>query len=318
MLEVRDLTLASSAGTIVRGASFEVADGGSVGLVGESGSGKTMIASAITGFLPGGVDVVSGEILYNGTDLLRLDRKARTRYHGTIAMISQHPRAALNPLMTVGKQINRALKLRGGAEVGAVEEALQRVGIRQARRVARSYPHELSGGMCQRVLISIMLACRPALLIADEPTTALDVRVQAEIFSLLHDVQEQVGSALLLITHDLGVVAQTSERLIVLYRGQVMEIGRTESTFSERTHPYTRLLIDAAGAEAPAVSEPGAITEPALDADACRFAGRCPEADERCLLEVPKCSSWPNGSVVYCHRREEALATRDSGRTQVL
>ncbi len=318
VLSVEGLTLAAGDTILVRDVSFDVKLNETLGLVGESGSGKTMTALAIMGFLPRAVQIVGGHVHFDGQDLLSLSQRQRAQYLGDMTMIFQEPRAALNPLMPAGDQVARSIRLHTTADRRKADQAavelLRRVGIRDPDRVARAYPHQLSGGMCQRVLIAMMLECRPKLLIADEPTTALDVTVQAQIFDLLDSVREETGASVLLITHDLGVVAQTCDRAAVMYGGQIMEISDVQTLFKKRIHPYTRYLIDSL--------EPTAEEHKAEAVDysikGCRFAHRCPESNERCWLQRPTALRLGQDTVVYCLRREEDCAAGSSRPSQIL
>lgn len=221
-----------------------------VGLVGESGSGKTQMARAILQLNTPPLRPLSGQILLRGQDLLTLEGKRLRDIRGSkVAMIFQDPRASLNPLMRVGDQLARMYMLHQGTgrQQAHAEslEMLRRVGIAGPERVARSYPHQLSGGMCQRVMIGLCLGMNPELLIADEPTTGLDVTIQAQILDLIRAVQAETGTAVLLITHDLGVVAETCQRVAVMYAGRIVEIGPVSEIFARSLHPYTRRLLQA-------------------------------------------------------------------------
>jgi ABC-type dipeptide/oligopeptide/nickel transport system ATPase component len=232
---------------ILTDVSLQVAPGEIVGLVGESGSGKSMTSFATMGILPRGVRQTAGHFTVDGEDVTDVrDRSVSSRF----AMIFQNPRDSLNPLMRVGDQIARIATLHQGmSRAQARAEAvrmLERVHIPDAERAARAYPHQLSGGMCQRVMIAMALACRPRLLIADEPTTALDVTVQARILDLVVELTEETGCGVLLVTHDLGVVAETCDRLNVLYRGDLVESGPVDRVLASPQHEYTRYLLESA------------------------------------------------------------------------
>jgi len=310
--------------TILDQVSFEVGRNEITGLVGESGSGKTLTSLTVMGFLPPSAQVTGGHIWFQGpvpsktegpvpsaiegpvpseiegTDLLRLGEEGMRRIRGQqIAMIFQSTRSALNPLMRVGDQVARAYQLqRGLGPAEAYQQAMEilgRMGIPQAERRARAYPHQLSGGMCQRVLVAMMVACEPALLIADEPTTGLDVTIQAQIFELIKDVQKATGASILLITHDLGVVAETCRYVVVMYAGQVMETAPVESLFARPLHPYTQRLLQSVlrvdrPVEIPQVDMPldrGGSDEVTYGVVGCRFAPRCPLVLPRCWEERP-------------------------------
>jgi oligopeptide/dipeptide ABC transporter ATP-binding protein len=265
-----------------------VGEGEIVGLVGESGSGKTIASLAIMGLLPAAIELRDGSVRVEARELVdpttgRVERRAQE-----MAMIFQQPRSALNPTMRVGNQISRVLVLNQGLGRGeAMEEAmamLGHVGISGARRVARAYPHQLSGGMCQRVMIAMALACRPRVLIADEATTALDVTVQAQIFDLIRDLVAETRCGVVVITHDLAAVSEMCDSMAVLYGGQVMEVGTTVDVLENPSHPYTRFLLDSIEREVdPRVEERGVNFALA----GCRFGHRCPHAYEACAAFPP-------------------------------
>ncbi|NIN64516.1 MAG: ATP-binding cassette domain-containing protein [Anaerolineae bacterium] len=282
--------------TILDNVSFEVFDREIVGLVGESGSGKTMTSLTVMGFLPPSGRIEGGEVWFGHDNLLAHTEEEMRRVRGRqIAMIFQSTRSALNPLMRVGDQVARVYRIQRGlgareAQAQAIQ-ALARVGLPDAEQRARAYPHQLSRGMCQRVLIAMMVACEPALLIADEPTTGLDVTIQAQIFELIKDVQQATEASILLITHDLGVVAETCDRVVVIYAGQVMETATVESLFAEPVHPYTQRLLHSVlrvdkRVEMPKV-DAGLTEEVAYLVAGCRFAPRCPRVQPRCWEEHP-------------------------------
>ncbi|HEX7097409.1 MAG TPA: ABC transporter ATP-binding protein [Acidimicrobiales bacterium] len=276
---------------VLDGVSFTVDAGELVGLAGESGSGKTMTALAIMRLLPGRHPVVRGQIRFDGRDLLSLPPGAMRSVRGKdIAMVFQEPMTSLHPAWTVGEQI--AEGIRAHAPVSRSEarrraiEMLERVGIPEPEQRARQYAFQFSGGMQQRVMIAIALACRPRLLIADEPTTALDVTIQAQITELITELQRELGMAVMFVTHDLGLLAGLTERLVVMYGGQIVEDGPTEDVFLHPKHPYTEALLLAAphpelkGARLPTI--PGAPPQPASMPTGCRFHPRCRFAEARC------------------------------------
>jgi ABC-type dipeptide/oligopeptide/nickel transport system ATPase component len=233
---------------VVDDVSFEVGRGETVALVGESGSGKSVTALAIMGLGAPSSRIEAGRVLLDGRDLLAMDDDEKRTYRGNrIGMIFQSPRTSLNPLVKAGEQIARVVRLH--RDVGRREahdaalELMRSVGIDDPSRRAHAYAHQLSGGMAQRIMIAMALAAEPELLIADEPTTALDVTIQAQIFDLLIELRERHGMSVLLITHDLAVVAETGDRMVVLYRGRVVETGPTRAIFEEPTHPYTQRLV---------------------------------------------------------------------------
>jgi peptide/nickel transport system ATP-binding protein len=298
MLEVDDLLVAlptaSGLTPVLEGVSLSVARGDSVGLVGESGSGKSMTALAIAGLLPPGART-AGRIGFDGQDLLGIGEPALCAIRGRrIGMVFQEPMTALNPLQTIGAQVAEPLRWhfslsRGDAQT-RVRRLLDRVGLDPAHVPADRYPHQLSGGQRQRVGIAIALACDPDLLIADEPTTALDVTVQAQILALLAELTAERGMALLLITHDLGVVSQTVRRVLVMYAGRVVEQGTTADVFGRMAHPYTRALFAASPHEAGGrpVAIPGQVPDPRRRPPGCAFAPRCTRAAPDCTKLAPR------------------------------
>ncbi|MGA7271192.1 MAG: ABC transporter ATP-binding protein [Acidimicrobiia bacterium] len=309
LLEVRDLTVGveDSPIDLLRDVSFSVEPGEIVGLVGESGSGKTMASLAMMGLLPSGIEFRSGDIRLEDRSLVRNGTVQRNR--GQMAMIFQHPRSALNPTMRVGRQIARVLSLHQHMAQGEARQAatgaLARVGIPGPQRVARAYPHQLSGGMCQRVMIAMALASRPQVLIADEATTALDVTIQAQIFDLVRDLVAETGAGVVFITHDLAAVAEMCDRVTVLYGGQVMETGGKREVLSNPQHPYSRFLLDAIEREVdPRVEEKGvnfALT-------GCRFAHRCQYAFEACTSFPPLVEVGSNhAAACFLHAQTEAV-----------
>ena len=273
----------------VRGVSLAIAPGEALGLVGESGSGKSLTARAILGLLPRGA-TVAGRIAFDGQSLLDLPRPAMQRLRGSrIAMIFQDPMSSLNPVLRVGDAIAQVIRshdrVTAAAAARRAVELMERVGIREAAARARDYPHQFSGGMRQRIMIAMALAARPALLLADEPTTALDVVVQLGILQLLDRLRREEGMSLLLVSHDLGVVAGICDRVAVMYAGEIVETGPTDDVLFHPRMPYTVGLVASVPREgqrgrlvAIPGSPPGAGTAP----PGCRFAPRCPLADEEC------------------------------------
>lgn len=295
---------------ILDNVAFEVFGKEIVGLVGESGSGKTMTSLTVMGFLPRSGRIEGGEILFRGSNLLACTEAQMGKIRGRqIAMIFQSTRSALNPLMRVGDQVARVYRIeRGlGAQEAKAEAvaALSRMGIPDAERRARAYPHQLSRGMCQRVLIAMMVACEPALLIADEPTTGLDVTIQAQIFELIKEVQQATEASILLITHDLGVVAETCDRVVVMYAGQVMEAAAVDSLFANPMHPYTQRLLHSVLRVDKAVDMPqvdGGFSEEVTYAiRGCRFASRCPRVLPQCWEVQPTREEAEPDHWVRCH-----------------
>jgi peptide/nickel transport system ATP-binding protein/oligopeptide transport system ATP-binding protein len=281
----------------VDGVSFRLHEGEVLGIVGESGCGKSTVARSILGlFDPTYTKIVGGEIEYRGRNLIKLSRKELSRIRGSkISMIFQNPQSSLNPSYTVGDQIAEALTShRSMARKDAnarVVELLRLVGIPAPETRRKNYPHQLSGGMQQRVLIAIALASQPEVIIADEPTTALDVTIQAQILELLSRIKEQFRMGMLLITHNMGIVAEMCDRVIVMYGGAVVEEGETSKIFASPSHPYTQGLL----ASIPSLDEdleelfsiPGSVPRLAAPVRQCRFAGRCAFAFDKCLEGEP-------------------------------
>jgi peptide/nickel transport system ATP-binding protein len=312
-LEVLDLsiTFATDRGPFraVEGISFRVQPGQTLAIVGESGCGKSATSLAIMGLLPGSA-AIGGTIRLAGQDIAELPPARRRRLRGPeMAMIFQEPMTSLNPAFTAGEQVAEALRLhrgldRAAAWAGAVA-ALEQVRIPEAARRARQYPHQLSGGMRQRVMIAIALACRPRLLIADEPTTALDVTVQAQILALLDELKRETRTATVLITHDLGVVADHADEVVVMYAGQVVERAPAAVLFATPQHPYTVGLLGAAprleGGGGRLASIEGTVPDLSAPPPGCRFAPRCPFALPVCQTPLPQREVSP-GHISTCHR----------------
>jgi len=314
-----DLPTPTGPARIVREATFGLDLGGTLGVVGESGSGKTMTALAIMGLLPEGARI-SGKLRFEGYDLAALDEEEWRHLRGNrIAMIFQEPMTALNPLQTIGRQIAEGMVLhRGLSRSAALAEAatlLERVGLPDPARRVRSYPYELSGGQRQRAMIAMALGCAPKLIIADEPTTALDVTVQAQILDLLARLREETGMALILVSHDLAVIAENCERVIVMYGGMVMESGPTRDVLERPAHPYTRALLAArpqlgATRGGKLRTIPG-VAPPAGEAPAgCAFAGRCPLTIEACAAAMPPALALGPDRYARCIRLDEAERTQ--------
>jgi peptide/nickel transport system ATP-binding protein/oligopeptide transport system ATP-binding protein len=311
VLAVRDLTvgfeLASGPATAVDSVSFEIGPGETLGLVGESGSGKSVTALAIVRLLRAPGRITSGQILFKGEDLLALgERQMRSIRGAGIGFVFQEPMTALDPVYTVGDQIEEALRVHGVASGDArtrARELLDAVRIPDAARRMRDYPHQLSGGMRQRVCIAIAIACRPSLLVADEPTTALDVTIQADVLDLLRDMRHALGLSMLLITHDLGVVADTADRVAVMYAGRIVEQGAVRDVLHHPQHPYTRGLL----ASLPGVVRGGALrpidgSVPMLGAfpSGCTFHPRCPDCFAPCPAEAPGVFTVGPGHIARC------------------
>jgi len=294
----------------VDGVSFDIREGETVGLVGESGCGKSVTALSILRLVDRPGRIERGRILFRGRDLLDLSAREMRRVRGKeISMIFQEPMTSLNPVFTVGDQIVEAVTLhqkvsRRQARALAVE-MLSRVGIPNPERAVHSYPHEMSGGMKQRVMIAMALVCKPSLLIADEPTTALDVTIQAEILDLLCDLQREMGMAILLITHNLGTVAGMAQRVVVMYAGRIVEVSPTFELFDSPKHPYTICLFKSV----PRLDAPlrgrldaiqGVVPDPRNWPTGCRFHPRCPYAISRCASEQPPLVEKAPGHRAAC------------------
>lgn len=292
----------------VNGVSFDVTPGETVALVGESGCGKSVTALALTRLVAAPGYVAGGSIRFAGRDVLAMDQAQLRKMRGAeIAYIFQEPAASLNPVFRVGWQIAEALHLhRTGIDVRQeVISLLSRVGLTDPERRLRAYPHELSGGMQQRVMIAMALACRPRLLVADEPTTALDVTVQAQILDLLVGLQAELGMAVLLITHNLGLVAGVARRVNVMYAGRVVEKGPVEQILSQPAHPYTCGLMAAvprlSGGKTRMLGIPGTVPNPARLPSGCPFHPRCPKAQSLCTQVDPQETSVTEEHRVRCH-----------------
>ena len=301
----------SGAAPVVRNLSFRVAQGGTLGIVGESGCGKSMTALAIMRLLPDNASI-AGRILLQGKDLMALDETAMCAVRGNrVGMVFQEPMTALNPAHTVGYQVAESLHIHGhmsGAQAKAeAARLLDLVGIPNARQRLNDYPHQLSGGQRQRVVIAIALSCRPALLIADEPTTALDVTVQAQILDLLDRLVADLGMGLVLISHDLGVIGRLCDDVVVMYAGEAVEQGGTASIFDAPAHPYTQGLFGALPRENTAVGQrlftiPGVVPSPLLLPPGCKFANRCDFAIDRCRAAPPPLLDLGNNHLARCIR----------------
>jgi peptide/nickel transport system ATP-binding protein len=326
LLEVQNLQ--THFGTIdgvvraVEGLSFHIDAGETVAIVGESGCGKSVTSMSILRLIPEPPGRIAGRILFQGRNLLELEDAEMRKIRGKdISMIFQEPMTSLNPVLSVGRQIGETLQLHEGlsakdAEARAVE-ALTLVGIPEPSRRVREYPHQLSGGMRQRVMIAMALACSPQLLIADEPTTALDVTIQAQILDLMRDLKTRVGAAIMLITHDLGVVAEMAQRVVVMYAGRKVEEGSAIEIFGNPLHPYTRGLLGSVPRLGSSLHETGRskLTEigglvPSLKQKivGCAFAGRCPMATDVCRQITPAVEEKSPGHWAACHYAERSMA----------
>ncbi|MGR6898820.1 ABC transporter ATP-binding protein [Rummeliibacillus sp. TYF-LIM-RU47] len=277
---------------------FSLREGEILGIVGESGCGKSVTSLSIMGLVPSPPGkVTNGEILLEGTDLAKFSDKEMRKIRGKeVAMIFQEPMTSLNPLFTIGNQLTEAILIHNKkwskkkAEERAIE-MMKLVGLPRSEELLKEYPHQLSGGMRQRVMIAMALVCDPKILIADEPTTALDVTIQAQILQLMRDLNKRLNTAVMLITHDLGVVAETCERVVVMYSGQIVEEGPVDLIFKDPQHPYTKGLIqsvpDMRFKKDRLYSIRGNVPKPGSIKQGCRFAARCEWAHERCLQENP-------------------------------
>lgn len=321
MLEVKDLRTAffSDNGVIpaVDGVSFNIKEGEILGIVGESGCGKSVTSLSIMGLVPYPPGrIVGGEILLNGEDLTIASEKRMREVRGNeVAMIFQEPMTSLNPVYTIGNQLIEAIRLhqklnKKEAKERAIE-TMKLVGLPRAEKLFRNYPHELSGGMRQRVMIAMAMLCKPKLLIADEPTTALDVTIQAQILKLMKKLNNDFQTATMLITHDLGVVAEVCHRVVVMYAGKIVEEGDIRSIFKNPKHPYTIGLIKSVPNLQKKVdylySIPGNVPKPGTTKQGCAFAARCEFASEECHKESPPLFEVGEQQLVRCflHKSEK-------------
>ncbi len=298
----------------VRGVSFHLEPHESLGIVGESGSGKSVTCAALLKLLREPPARITAKTLsIGGHDVMKADRRSVSRLRGRVgAMVFQDPMTSLDPVFTIGHQIvETILTHRKATKAEALREAialLSRVEINDAETVVRHYPHQLSGGMLQRVMIAMALSCEPAVLIADEPTTALDVTIQAQILQLIKDIQAETGMGLIMITHDLGVIAETVDRVVVMYGGKVMETGPVEAIFEEPLHPYTKALLNSIPGQKPGkqrlIEIPGSSPNPIDPPTGCPFHPRCPVAIAACQREMPPFEMKAAGRGAACLRVE--------------
>ena len=328
LLEIKDLCVEfkTMAGTVhaVDHLSYTLHRGEKLGIVGESGSGKSVSSLAMMQLIPNPPGkVTGGQILYNGKDLVKLSEREMEKIRGNeISMIFQEPMTSLNPIIRCGKQIAESLRLhRGMKKKEAMEEAIkmmQAVGIANPAVRAYEYPHQMSGGMRQRVMIAMALACDPKLLIADEPTTALDVTIQAQILDLIRDLNQSMNTSVVFITHDLGVVSELCDTVIVMYNGHIVEKAPVADIFREPLHPYTQGLLSAipriTKERKPLSTIEGMVPNPVERIKGCRFWPRCPKACDRCRKEEPPVFSAEENRQVRCwlyaqadNRRQEAV-----------
>ncbi|CAN5562747.1 ABC transporter ATP-binding protein [soil metagenome] len=314
ILEVRGLEVSFGPTRILRGVDFDLDGGETLGVVGESGCGKSMTGFAIMGMLQRPGRISAGSIKLNGREIVGLPEREMRRVRGKeIALVMQDPFTSLNPMMRVGSQISEALMLHQDMKKDqawkASIEMLDQVGVPVPEASARKYPHQMSGGQRQRVVIAMAFACRPKVLIADEPTTALDVTLQAQILRLLRELQEKEGTAVMLISHDIGAIASVSRRIAVFYAGRVIETGPTKKVLRHGGHPYTRSLLNAlprAGISRLEAIE-GAPPDFANLPTGCSFAPRCPLRIERCNEDPPLLPLTPDQSAA-CWRANEVAA----------
>ncbi len=318
LLQVRNLEMSyyTEGGRVraVDGVSFDVKPGEVVGIVGESGCGKTAVSLSILRLLPTPpAKIEGGEILFEGRDLVKLSGEKLRRIRGDdIAMIFQEPMTSLNPVYTIGNQLIEAIRLHQQLEGKAVRERavemLKLVGIPRAEEVIDEYPHRFSGGMRQRAMIAMALSCNPKLLIADEPTTALDVTIQAQILELMRELKDRINTAILFITHDLGVIAEMADKVVVMYSGKVVEQADVKTLFREPQHPYTQGLINSR----PGIDQssrrlrfiPGNVPNPLDMPGGCPFHPRCPYAMDMCSREMPARKELAHGHAVRCWKHE--------------
>lgn len=322
VLEVRDLTTTfysqGQSFHAISGVSFAINQGETLGVVGESGCGKSVTSLSIMGLIKPPGKVSGGHILFKGTDLLTLGKKELREIRGNrIAMIFQEPMTSLNPVYTIGNQIGEVFKihtrLKKRERMARTVELLQMVGIPRAEEIVHDYPHQLSGGMRQRVMIAMAMACAPELLIADEPTTALDVTIQAQILELMKDLQRKNKMAMMLITHDLGVVSEVCDQVIVMYAGMIVEKGPVRQILDNPQHPYTKGLLASLPKNAKASRRlsyiPGQVPPPTQWGRGCRFADRCSWATEQCRQELPPLFSAGPASQAACWLLKEGGGT---------
>lgn len=325
LVELRDLTVAFDGVQVLHGIDLDVAKGEALGLVGESGCGKSVTWLAALGLLPGKASVC-GSVKLEGNELVGGSRTVLESVRGSrIAMIFQDPSSSLNPVLRIGRQISEALSvhrgLRGEAAKAEALRLIDMVGIPDARRRFDLYPHEFSGGQCQRLMIAMALAGQPDLLIADEPTTALDATIQAQILDLLIRLRAETGMATVFISHDLGAVSQVCERVCVMYAGRIVEEGSVEQLFSEPRHPYTRGLFDAIprldGGRDRLIPIPGTVPNPKDLPEGCSFSPRCSRAVEACRSERPPLLSLEGGRKLACTRPVPVAAATETLKSRI-
>lgn len=313
LLEVTDLKITfrsqDAIVTAVTGVSFHLNEGETLGIVGESGCGKSVTSLSIMRLLPQATTRIDGTIQFGGQDLLKLPEEKMYDIRGNrISMVFQEPMTSLNPVYTIGKQIEEAIflhrKVNGKEARDLTREMLNKVGISQPEAIAKDYPYQLSGGMRQRVMIAMALACRPQLLIADEPTTALDVTIQAQILDLMRQMKAETGASIIMVTHDLGVIAEMCERVLVMYAGQIVEEADVVSLFTHPQHPYTVGLMQSIPQLNKKVSRlvpiPGQVPPLSNMPPGCRFAPRCLQAMAKCRTDNPQLITVQNEHKCRC------------------
>lgn len=326
LLEVEDLTIAfvedNQQTVVVDGVSFTVNHGEILCIVGESGCGKSVTALSILRLLSPNARIIGGRILFEGNNLLELKDKEIDKIRGNeVAMIFQDVMNSLNPVLTIGNQLTESIRIHMGYDKKRAREyaieLLNKVGLPDSETVMKKYPHMLSGGMQQRVMIAMALSCKPKLIIADEPTTALDVTIQLQIMKLLVELQKEFHMSIIMITHDIGVVAELADRVIIMYAGQFMEETSVYQLFDKPAHPYTKALLKSVPTiyddkDKKLASIPGTVPEKYQDIKGCRFAGRCPYAISSCS-QVQVYSEIDKGHLVRCHRAGKGELPSESG-----
>ncbi|MDT8718166.1 ABC transporter ATP-binding protein [Clostridium sp. 19966] len=302
--------------------SLNIRNGEILGIVGESGCGKSLTALALAGLLPKDAIITQGSIIFDGTELKGISKDKMRKIQGKdISIIFQEPMTSLNPLLTIGKQVGEGLRIHYKFTEREIKErvldVLNKVGLPMAKEVYNSYPHQLSGGMRQRVMIAIAIICKPKLIIADEPTTALDVTIQAQILKLLRDINKEYNTSILFISHDLGVISRLCHRVIVMYAGSLVEEGTVKNIFLNPTHQYTKGLIasiptmDKRGKRLVNIS--GKVPSIQEKRFGCRFSSRCEKAEEKCFYELPPSVNLGPNHRVCCN-----LAIKESGEDYVI
>lgn len=314
LLRVKELSIGikneSSIDTAVEGISFDVKRGEILGIVGESGCGKSLTALSIAGLRPKNVIISGGSIIFNGVELKNISRDEMRKIQGKdISMVFQEPMTSLNPLLTIGKQVSEGLKIHFKLTNKEIKErvlsTLSKVGLARCEEIYNSYPHQLSGGMRQRVMIAIAIICKPKLIIADEPTTALDVTIQSQILRLLKDINEEYKTSILFISHDLGVINKLCHKIAVMYAGNIVEEGTTKNIFINPVHQYTKGLIDSIPNRNKKgerlVNIEGKVPSIKERKFACSFAPRCEKAEEKCFHQKPENVILGPNHKVFCN-----------------